>query len=44
MTSLKVEDFVILDFVRPKPTYVILGVNDPMDVSMGLREQLKKKC
>jgi len=29
LEQLKIEDFLILKYVHPKPTYVIVGVNNP---------------
>ena len=27
--TLKIEDFILLKYITPKPTYIVVGVNEP---------------
>ena len=37
LEQLKIEDFLILKYVTPRPTYVIVGVNNPQKFPNHIR-------
>ena len=41
--QLTIDDFVIMKYVTPKPTYVIVGINDISKFPSQLKQQLSEQ-